>query len=134
MTTWLQNYISFSWAVHAEDFMLLVTGYLAGLCTLAIIVAKFLLRLQRDEKLNKMILVRLKHEEENHYYANPKTFMQALEVVVGMARMVLTGGGDYKVENEKRTRRFVIWFYIIFVVCVVLAIWSVWDVVIPLNK
>jgi hypothetical protein len=130
--TWLAHHFGYTFVVHFEDTITFSAGIFVGMLIMAFLSGRVVFKLQKVKNLgsNKVKLVRFKHEGVKQYIADPKNVGEAIETLLLVIFRPLFTNKEYDYRDEKRTRNFLIIVVIIGVIILILAVFSISNIVV----
>lgn len=111
--------IGYENVIQLKDSILFLAGIFLGGLVMAVLSGRSLFRLQKDDNLGKISLVRFVKSGRKYVLANPNTTGEAIEsLLLSIFRPMFTKK-SYTIRDEQRTKRFLIFLSLIgFALCV----------------
>jgi|GEM_PF-7100042 len=71
---WLINTFGYDNVIRFKDVLLLVAGVSIGALIMAILISRFLYRVEKVEQMGKVVSVAFKHAGKAHYFTRANNF------------------------------------------------------------
>lgn len=118
---WLVSALGYTTVIKLKDFTLFLTGVTIGVLIMAVLIGRTFSRIRQVENLGRLSLVKFKHNGKILYFAQTKTFCEAVEVVMMIVLLPFIRKREYTLADKKRTKTFVYAVFIVVAVMIVLS-------------
>lgn len=128
---WLQNQFGYTFVVHFEDIVLSGASFFVGFLTMAVMAGHVIFKLQKRDKLgqNTVKLMKFKVNGNRQYVADPKNTGEAIETLLLTIFAPFFRYKTYNYHDQRRTEIFLIFMLFFGIILVVLAYFSISNVI-----
>lgn len=133
---WLELKFGYNFVIHFEDFCLFTAGVFIGAMLFAIFSGDTLSKTEkvRQRRLDKLKMVDVKGGKKTKYIFNVNSVSECIEALLIILIKPFFTIKKYTLKDEKRTKRFIIIFFIIGAILIILAFNSIFTVYTPITK
>lgn len=123
----LVNFFGYEFAVHLEEVILVLAGIFIGIFIMALLAGNFILKLYSIEDFgeSKIKMIRIDHGSKSKYIIYFKTFSEAVEQVLLLSFSPFFTIKRFTKRDELRTRRFLIFMFILAFITICFAFLSI---------
>lgn len=131
---WIVSQFGYETAVRIEEFMTVLSTYVLGMLTMALLCAFFILRLQSIEDFgkSKIKLIRIDHGKKSKMIITITNIWTAFETILFLSFSPLCTFKRFTGRDARRTRRFLIFIEIVSVIILIVAAISIFSVLEPI--